>query len=221
MTRPPPGRRPGNPDTRQQIKSAAAAVFAAHGYSSSSMRGIASRAGVDPALLHHYFGSKQLLFEAVAQPAYAIRERLAAMADRDASAEDLLEVLLSSCEDPLVGPAIMAAVRGVSDSKAPAREGTPRQPTRHLERALPGTSARSRPADQTALAESDRALRRSLLAADVLGLVLARYVLRIEPLAATPRDLVISAFAPGLAVHLHARRSAPRASSAAETRCED
>ncbi|GAB3252367.1 hypothetical protein GCM10027425_10830 [Alteromonas gracilis] len=59
---------------------AATATFAAHGYSNSSMRGIAARAGVDPALLHHYFGSKQPLFEAVIQPAYAIRERLVVMA---------------------------------------------------------------------------------------------------------------------------------------------
>ena len=57
------------------------------------------------------------------------------------------------------------------------------------------------------------ALRRNLLAADVLGLVLARYVLRIEPLAAAPRELIISAFAPALTDHLRERRSAPHSES--------
>lgn len=213
MSRPPAGRRPGHPDTRQQIMSEATAAFAAHGYSNSSMRGIASRAGVDPALLHHYFGSKRLLFEAVAQPAYAIRERLVAMADRGASAEDLLEVLLSSCEDPIVGPAIMAAARSVSDSKAPSCEGIPRHRTPQPACVPPGTPASSRPDRQDAPAGSDRALRRNLLAADVLGLVLARYVLRIEPLAGAPRELIISAFAPVLADHLRERRSAPHGAS--------
>ena len=216
MSRPPTGRRPGNPDTRQQIMSAATATFAAHGYSNSSMRGIAARAGVDPALLHHYFGSKRLLFEAVIQPAYAIRERLAALADHEASAEDLLEVLLSSCEDPAVGPAIMAAARGVSDSQAPSCEGIPRHRTPHPARALPRPPASSRPAEDSTSSEFDRALRLSLLAADVLGLVLARYVLRVKPLATAPRERVISAFAPVLAAHLRDRQSARPSASLTE-----
>lgn len=212
MSRPPAGRRPGRPDTRQQIVSAATTAFAADGYSNSSMRGIAARAGVDPALLHHYFGSKRLLFEAVIQPAYAIRERLVAMADRGASVEDLLEVLLSSCEDPTVGPAVMAAARSVSDSKAPSCEAIPRHRTPHPACAPPETSASSRPDHQHEPTDSDHALRRSLLAADVLGLVLARYVLRVDPLATAPHDEVISAFAPVLADHLCDRRS-PRPSA--------
>ena len=120
------------------------------------MRGIAAGAGVDPALLHHYFGSKRLLFEAVTQPAYAIRERLVAMADRGASADDLLEVLLSSCEDPTVGPAIIAAARSVSDSKAPSCEGIPRPRTPQPACAPPGTPASSRPDRQDAPAGSDQ-----------------------------------------------------------------
>ncbi|GAB3252361.1 hypothetical protein GCM10027425_10820 [Alteromonas gracilis] len=127
-----------------------------------------------------------------------------------------MEFLLSSCEDPTVGPAIMAAARSVSDSQAPACDGTPVHCTPHPARALPGTSASSRFAEDNTSSEFDRALRRSLLAADVLGLVLARYVLRVDPLATAPRDRVISAFAPVLADHLRDRRSARPSASLTE-----
>ena len=56
------GRRPGNQDTRGQIITAARHAFAAKGFAGASMRGIAAEAGVDAALIHHYFDSKQQLF---------------------------------------------------------------------------------------------------------------------------------------------------------------
>ncbi|MFD0559672.1 TetR family transcriptional regulator [Stackebrandtia endophytica] len=63
------GRRPGRPDTRQQILAAAREIFAAEGYERSSIRRIATAAEVDPALIHHYFGTKDKLFlEAVEAP---------------------------------------------------------------------------------------------------------------------------------------------------------
>ncbi len=63
------GRRPGNVDTRAQIVRAAAAVFAEDGYGGVSLRAVARRAGVDPALVHHYFADKAALFvETMALP---------------------------------------------------------------------------------------------------------------------------------------------------------
>src|SRR4051812_37033335 len=56
------GRRPGNPDTRREILDSARKVFAANGFNKASIRRIAAGAGVDPALVHHYFGSKDELF---------------------------------------------------------------------------------------------------------------------------------------------------------------
>src|SRR5690348_1729367 len=61
----PRGRRPGGVDTRAAILDAARTEFADAGYDATSMRGIARRAEVDPALLHHYFGGKPQLFAAV------------------------------------------------------------------------------------------------------------------------------------------------------------
>jgi AcrR family transcriptional regulator len=56
------GRRPGNQDTRGQIITAARHAFATKGFAGASIRGIAAEAGVDAALIHHYFDSKQQLF---------------------------------------------------------------------------------------------------------------------------------------------------------------
>ena len=63
-----PGRRPGDPEvTRQAILAAARSVFSDAGFERATIRGIASRAGVDPALIHHHFGAKQELFIAAHQ----------------------------------------------------------------------------------------------------------------------------------------------------------
>ncbi len=64
-SRPARGRRPGNPAiTRQSILEAARATFARAGYERATIRAIASAAAVDPALVHHYFGTKEELFVA-------------------------------------------------------------------------------------------------------------------------------------------------------------
>ena len=64
MTLSPPrrGRRPGSPDTRAAILAAARERFAAQGYAGTSVRAVAASAGVDAALVHHYFGTKDDLF---------------------------------------------------------------------------------------------------------------------------------------------------------------
>ena len=62
MTRPSRGRRPGAPDTRAAVLAAARAAFAAKGFGGTTIRAVAADAGVDPALVHHYFGTKDDLF---------------------------------------------------------------------------------------------------------------------------------------------------------------
>ena len=61
------GRRPGRQDTRGEILAAARETFAARGFAGTTLRGIAGAAGVDPALIHHYFESKRSLFLATVQ----------------------------------------------------------------------------------------------------------------------------------------------------------
>ncbi len=75
------GRRPGNPDTREAILGAARSAFAERGFDKASIRAIASAAEVDPALVHHYFGTKDQLFlaamEAPIDPAQLLPDVLA------------------------------------------------------------------------------------------------------------------------------------------------
>ena len=59
------GRRPGNNPTRETILDAAEETFAKSGYAGTALREIANKAGVNQALLHHYFGSKDGLFKAI------------------------------------------------------------------------------------------------------------------------------------------------------------
>src|SRR5919202_3564180 len=56
------GRRPGATTTKDAILGAARELFGARGYEGTTIRGIATQAGVDPALVHHFFGSKDDLF---------------------------------------------------------------------------------------------------------------------------------------------------------------
>ena len=71
------GRRPGAPDTRAEVLAAARASFAEKGFRGTTIRAVAASAGVDPALVHHYFGSKDDLFLAALQMPVDPREVLA------------------------------------------------------------------------------------------------------------------------------------------------
>src|SRR5256886_17585982 len=107
------GRRPGNQDTREAIVEAARKAFAERGYDRASIRAIATSAGVDPALVHHYFGTKDELFLATVQapmdPAVLLPQGL----DGDVKElpERLLRTFLSVGDHPVTGPAAPAPVR--------------------------------------------------------------------------------------------------------------
>lgn len=108
------GRRRGNAGTRQQILDIARTQFADLGYEGVSLRGIARAAGVDPALVHHYFDGKSGLFADVMQlpldPAVALPAVLSGDVDR--LGERLLRFFLSLWESPDTGA---ADARGVPD----------------------------------------------------------------------------------------------------------
>ena len=107
-----PGRRPGNPGTREAVLAAARAAFAERGFDGATIRGIAAAAGVDPALVHHYFGSKDKLFlaavEAPADPADLLPEVLAG--GRDDLGDNVVRLLLRVWDGPM-RPAGLALVR--------------------------------------------------------------------------------------------------------------
>lgn len=185
------GRRPGAPDTRAAILTSARAGFAAHGFAGTTIRAVAGDAGVDPALVHHYFGSKDDLFLAALELPVDPREILlpAVAGGLDGVGERLLRAFLSAWDDPALQPSLVAVVRGVMD---------PTGAKLVAEGFLPVVL---RPLGE-ALGVDRPDLRMPLVASQVIGVILLRYVLRVEPLASLAPDQLVATYAPTLQRYL-------------------
>ena len=111
------GRRPGAPDTRAEVLAAARASFAEKGFRGTTIRAVAAAAGVDPALVHHYFGTKDDLFLAALEMPVDPRELLAPVMAQgpDGAGERLLRTFLSVWDDPEIQVRLLAVVRSVLD----------------------------------------------------------------------------------------------------------
>jgi AcrR family transcriptional regulator len=183
-TTPPPARRgprPAGEDTRARITEAARSEFADKGYEGTSMRSVARVAGVDPALVHHYFDGKADLF---AQAVVMTQVNPAMLVERvldgplDALGERLVRMFLGVWDDPDNQERLVALVRAVhtnDDVGALFRQ--------FIARELAGrVTARTQ--------VSDPELRGALAAAAIVGLATARYVLRMPPMVdASPDEL--------------------------------
>jgi AcrR family transcriptional regulator len=185
------GRRPGAPDTRVAILDAARELFAAQGFRRTTIRAVAAEAAVDPALVHHYFGSKDDLFVAALElpvdPRAVVGPALAAGVD--GAAERLLRAFLSVWDDDALRPHLLAVVRGMLEPEGHRlmREGF-----------LPAVIL---PAAQ-ALGVDHADRRMTLVASQVLGLIVTRYLLEVEPLASMPSEEVVAMVAPTLQRYL-------------------
>lgn len=186
------GRRPGENKTREEIAGAARRLFAERGYDRASVRAIAAEAGVDPALVGHFFGSKERLFLAVVALPFRTEDVVARLTagDPGSAGERLAEFVLGILEDPAGRARITAMVR------AAASEPRAAEALRHIiTRQVLGPVAR-------ALGAEDAELRASLAGSQVVGLVMARYVVGVEPLASRPPDEVAAAIGPTLQRYL-------------------
>lgn len=176
------GRRAGNPDTRGLILDVARECFARSGFARCTVREIAAAARVDPALIHHYFGSKQQLFLAAVRVPVDPGQVVAAVLQGPAETlgRRLIAAIVGAWESP-AQPALVAAVRS-----ALADPGLKTQVQEFLVGQVisPVLHAAGCPADE-------RPLRGSLLASQVIGLLLSRYVLAIEPVASLPASELI------------------------------
>ena len=117
------GRRPGLSGTREAILDAARRAFAEHGYQRATIRGVAELAGVDPALVHHYFGTKQGLFVAAVQlPVNPVEQLSALLADDpELVGQRMIGVFLSVWDLAANNSPLLALVRSaVSDEQAAA-----------------------------------------------------------------------------------------------------
>ena len=107
------GRRPGGPDTRGEILAAARRSFAEKGFGGTTIRAVAGEAGVDPALVHHYFGAKDDLFLAALQIPVDPRALVPTIfaPGVEGAGERLLRVFLSVWDDPHTRLPLIALVR--------------------------------------------------------------------------------------------------------------
>src|SRR5919106_6266996 len=117
------GRRPGASGTREAILAAARRAFAERGYQHATIRQVAELAGVDPALVHHYFGTKQGLFVAAVQlPVNPVEQLSAVLADDpELVGQRMIGVFLSVWDLAANNSPLLALVRSaVSDEQAAA-----------------------------------------------------------------------------------------------------
>ena len=191
--RPPRGRRPaGGPDTRESILSAARELFADLGFERATIRGIATHAGVDPALVHHYFGDKNgLLTAALALPVDP-REIIGGIdAEPDQVGKALLLRLLT----------VLETVPGARDRMVGLlRTGLSHEVAAERLRALLGATVL---AELSGIVAPDhRELRAALVGSQVAGLLLTRFVLRLPAIAEIPRDQLAEHVGPALQHYL-------------------
>jgi AcrR family transcriptional regulator len=180
------GRRPGTPDTRDAILAVARRRFATYGYDATSLRGIAADAQVDPALLIHYFGTKEGLFTEATGFPVRLSELLSAVdgATAHEAAQALVRGYLQVVDSDQSRNAILALIRSaVSNEKAATmlREFL----TAELLSSL------------AAISDFPNApLRASLVAAQLVGIAMLRHVVRVEPIAKASPDEIAALVAP-------------------------
>jgi AcrR family transcriptional regulator len=186
------GRRTGDSGTREAILEAARARFAEHGYDGATIRGIAADAGVDPALVHHFYGTKERLFVAAMRFPVVPSDVIGRMVgiDRERLGETIVRTVLGVWERDDTRDQAMGLLRSaVTNEQAAAMIRG------FVSRAILGAVATHVDAD-------DAEYRASLVASQIIGLGIARYVIAVEPLASASSDDVAAAVGPTLQRYL-------------------
>jgi AcrR family transcriptional regulator len=186
------GRRSGGEDTRAALLVAAREVFAEQGYQGATVRGIAARAGVDAAMVNHWFGGKQGLFAAIldlpVDPSSLIGAVVEGGVDRIAERMVRTFVTLWDTHEGRFA----ALMLSVANHELAARS---------LADFFSGTVFRA----VTEAAGTDRpALRSGLCATQMVGLGIVRYVLKLEPIASADIEELVTLVAPNLQHYLTA-----------------
>jgi AcrR family transcriptional regulator len=180
-------------DTRDRILTAARAEFSERGYEKTSVRGIAKAAGVDSALVHHYFGTKEQVFEAAVEVAFAPAlnaPNAVAEGSLDGVGERLTRFIFGIWENPTTRTPLLAIVRSAVNNDTAAA----------VFRRLISAQLMRRIAAQLDLPDAE--LRSELAAAQLVGTAIMRYVIRLEPLASADPEEIIARLAPVVQNHL-------------------
>lgn len=178
------GRRPGQTETREQILVAARKLFAAQGYDATTVRAIAGEADVNPALLHHFFGSKDQVFvTSLALPVNpAALVGMVVEGPRDGAGERLVRFFLGVWGNPETRQPFLALLRSVASNEDAAR-----MMREFLHRAviMPIGSALGVPE-----------LRMTAVGSQLMGIALLRYIIGVEPLASADAEEIVAMVAP-------------------------
>ena len=187
-----PGRPAGISDTRDRILSSARELFARNGIDRTSIRAVAAGAGVDAALVHHYFGTKQQLFAAAIHLPIDPMVVIARM--REAPVEELghtLPSVLLPLWDSELGAGLIATLRSLiaGDEVGLARS--------FLQEVI-GVEVGSRVDNPPGTGQ----IRTQFVASQLMGVVMARYIVKIEPFASLPSEKIVNVIAPNLQRYL-------------------
>src|ERR1700733_5604776 len=177
------GRRPGRSPSRQKILEVARLAFPANGYTETSLRGIARDAGVDPSLIVQLFGSKAGLFAAVVEWPFDVSEVATQVQDVPAGqvGEYMARTFIGHWDrDEHRNPIVSLIYAALSDSAAAA-----------LLRDFI-TANFALPVVERADAARPE-LRAALLASQLIGFGLSRYVLAFDALASVPSEELVAA----------------------------
>lgn len=187
------GRRPGQTETREQILDAARELFAQQGYEGTTIRGIAAAAEVNPALIHHFFGSKEKVFaDSLHLPVDpTIIAGVVANGPREQAGERLVRLFLSVWGNPQSRSPFLALIRSVA-----SHEHAARMMREFLRRAI---------IDKIGPALGVSELRMTAVGTQLMGLALLRYIVQVEPLASASEDEVVALIAPAVQHHIDAR----------------
>ncbi|MEU0780728.1 TetR family transcriptional regulator [Streptomyces sp. NPDC006173] len=181
------------PATRDRILDAAREEFSERGYEKTSVRGIAKAAGVDSALVHHYFGTKEQVFEAAVEgamaPALGAPDTIVE-GPLDGVGERLTRFFFGIWENPTSRTPLLAIVRSAVNNDTAAA----------VFRRLVAAQLLRRIAAR--LDAPDAELRAELAAAQLVGVAMLRYVIRIEPLASADVERIVAGVAPVVQGHL-------------------
>lgn len=187
---------PGPRDERgvlaARILAEARASFAEHGYAGTTVRAVARAADVDPALVYHYYGSKESLLDAATTlpPSFLDQIVTAWQTSPAELSEQLVRQMLKNWQNPEYEPVLRAVVQ-IAGNEPAIRDKL----SHIIERSMMGPSAQ-------ALEEGERALRSSLIASQLMGLAFMRFIWKTEPLATMDDDDVVAAIAPTIQRYL-------------------
>ncbi|MGW3961556.1 TetR/AcrR family transcriptional regulator [Amycolatopsis sp. NPDC005003] len=192
-----PGRWRSGAESKERILRTARELFGRHGYRGTTVRAIATAAGVDPAMVFYFFDTKQGLFSAAIDMPGSVPPAIASIFTGDLATlgERIVRTLVENLDRSDRTPLVMLTRSAPTDAQSEAllREFIDREITDRLA-ALLGTP--------------DAVQRASMVNVQILGLAVARYIVRIEPIASSPVDELAATFGP-LVQHCLTGRTAP------------